>query len=101
MKLLIITSIDEYKKDICKLFKESNIEIYSTMDIEGHKLLSHKNNQDNWFSDHRETYKSKLHFSFTSENLADNILKKIENYNKEKAYQNPVKAVVLDIEKFI
>ncbi len=71
------------------------------MDIEGHKLLSLKNIQDNWFSNHRETYDSKLFFSFTSEELIDKALDEVKKYNKKKENQNPVKAVVLDIEKFV
>ncbi len=101
MKLLMITSIKEFENDICKLFKNSKIEVYSTYDIQGNKLQEPINIQDNWFSSHRDTFDSKMFLTFTSEELINDLLKEVETYNKEKASNNPVKAIVINIEKHI
>jgi len=101
MKLIAITTMKAFEKDICNLFKISGIEIYSTTNIDGHKIQKPKNIQDNWFSAQRDTYSSKLYFAFTSEELIDKLLKEIEVFNTVKAKTNPVKAVVLNVEKFI
>jgi len=101
MKLLIITSVLEFEKEVCKLFKKAEINVYSTSDIQGHKFFSSKNIQDNWFSAQRDSYDSKLYFSFTSEEKVDAIFKSVEELNLEKSNSNPIKAIVLDIEKFI
>lgn len=101
MKLLLITSVLEFEKDICKLFKKAEINVYSTSDIQGHKFFSSKNIQDNWFSAQRDSHDSKLYFSFTSEDKIDIIFKSIEEFNSKKTNSNPIKAIVLDIEKFI
>ena len=37
MKLVIVTVVDYYKKDIIKLFKQAQIENFSESDIEGFK----------------------------------------------------------------
>jgi len=101
MKLLMITTVKEYEKDICKLFKTSKIEAYSTYDIQGHKLNAPTNIQDNWFSAHRDTFDSTMYFTFTSEELINKLLQEVKTYNKEKAATNPVKAIVMDIEKHV
>lgn len=101
MKLLLITSVKEFEKDIFKLFKNSKIEVYSTSSIEGHKLQKPTNIQDNWFSSQRDTLNSMMFFTFTSEELIGEMLKEIKTYNKEKASNNPVKAIVMNIEKHV
>jgi len=101
MKLLMITTVREYEKDICKLFKAAKIEAYSTYEIQGHKLQAPKNIQDNWFSAHRDTFDSTMYFTFTSEELINNLLEEVKIYNKDKADTNPVKAIVMNIENHI
>lgn len=101
MKLILVTSILEFEKEICQLFKKSEIEVYSSNDVQGHKFYSATNIQDNWFSAQRDTYNSKLYFSFALEEKIDAMLHYIEEFNKEKTTTNPIKAVVVDIEKYI
>jgi len=101
MKLLLITSIKEFEKDICKLFKTSKIEVYSTFDIQGNKLQNPTNIQDNWFSAQRDTLDSKMFLTFTSEELINELLKEVKKYNKENNSNNPVKAIVMNIEQHV
>lgn len=97
----MITTVKEYEKDICQLFKSVKIEAYSTYDIQGHKLQAPVNIQDNWFSSNRDTFDSTMYFSFTHENQIDKMLNEVKIYNKDKAITNPVKAIVMDIEKHV
>lgn len=101
MKLLLITSILEFEKEVCKLFKKAEIIVYSTTNIQGHKFFKKNDIQDNWFSANRDSVDSKLYFSFTSEEKTDEILKSVEDFNAKTTSSNPLKAIVLDIEKFI
>lgn len=101
MKLILVTSILEFEKEVCQLFKQSEIEVYSSNDIQGHKFYSATNIQDNWFSAQKDTFNSKLFFSFTSEEKVDTMLKYIEEFNTKKTTTNPIKAIVVDIEKYI
>ena len=101
MKLLLITSVSEFEKEVCKLFKKAEILVYSTSDIQGQKFFVSKSIQDNWFSAQRDSHDSKLYFSFTTEDKIDIIFKSVEEFNAEKSKSNPIKAIVLDIEKYI
>jgi hypothetical protein len=101
MKLILITSILEFEKEVCQLFKKAEIPVYSSNDIQGHKFYSITNLQDNWFSAKKDTYNSKLFFSFTSEEKVDDLMKSIQEFNNDKTTTNPIKAAVIDIEKYI
>jgi hypothetical protein len=101
MKLLVITSVLEFEKEVFKFFKDAEVKVFSTSDIQGQKHFASKNIQDNWFSSQRDSHDSKLYFSFTTEDKIDAIFKSVEAFNAEKTKSNPIKAIVLDIEKYI
>lgn len=101
MKLLIITVVDEFKKDIQQLFKESEIKNFSTSNIEGFKTVVPVITGDNWFSNKRNTTDSQMFFSFTESKKIDALFPLIKQFNSKLKTNNPIKAVVVPIEKFI
>ena len=102
MKLLIITSVQEYEENIPKLFKKAGITAFSSTNIKGYKTSETENLIDNWFSSD-EDYKSSssIFFTFTSAELIDEMLEQIKEFNIKIEGQNPMHAIVLGIEKFI
>jgi hypothetical protein len=101
MKLVIVTSVEEYKKDILGLFREAKIEQFSDAEIEGFKILSSILIASNWFSAGKIGARSMMFFSFTEEIKIDSLFQLIEKYNSKLDTDNPIKAVVLPIEKHI
>lgn len=101
MKLLVITTVTEFEKDISMLFKKSQIDVYSTSNIQGQKFSPIKNMSDNWFSAHRDSLDSMLYFTFSTEEKINIMLENLKKYNTEYRTNNPAKAIVLPIEKFI
>ena len=49
MKLLIVTVVEEFEKDILRLFKKANIESFSGSDIDGYKNHSSLVQTTSWF----------------------------------------------------
>jgi hypothetical protein len=101
MKLLIITSIQDYEKHIPILFKKAEICAFSSTNIKGHKTIEHQNLQNNWFSSGDDDLESSLYFTFTEENKINIALELIKEFNLKVEGQNPMHAIVLSIEKFI
>ncbi len=99
MKLLIVTSVSEFQKDILKLFKESHIEVFSSSEIEGYKnsLIA----TQSWFPGKKGANESLMFFSFTEDEKITDFFRLIEDYNKQLETDNPVRAVVLPIERHI
>ncbi|WP_341216890.1 hypothetical protein [uncultured Wocania sp.] len=101
MKLVIVTAVEEFQNDVLKLFKEANIESFSSYDINGHKNIPSVLKTSSWFPSESGGNESHLFFSFTDENLIENLFKLIELFNENLETNNPIKAIVLPIEKHI
>lgn len=101
MKLVIVTAVEEFQKDILKLFKKAHIENFSSSDIDGYKNGSSVLLASNWFSGEKSGNESSLFFSFTEEENINALFDLIKEFNYNLETNNPVKAVVVPIEKFI
>lgn len=101
MKLLILTAVKSYEKEAIGLFKTAEINAFSNAEINGFKSDDHENLIDNWFSSSSEKVKSILFFTFAEEAKINTLLKGLEEFNKNMKSDNPLRAVVLNIEKFL
>jgi len=101
MKLLIITALAEFQKDVLKILKEAEIEAFSSSDIEGYKKANSFIAAQSWFPGERNGDDSMLFFSFTKEELITPLFKLIKEYNKNLPTNNPVRVAVVGIEQFI
>lgn len=101
MKLVIVTSVEEFQKDVLKLFKNANIESFSGSEIDGYKNGASLLMASSWFSGVKGGNESSLFFSFTEDEKIDALFDLIETFNKKLETNNPIKAVVVPIEKYI
>ncbi|WNH10841.1 hypothetical protein [Thalassobellus suaedae] len=101
MKLVMVTAVQEFQKDVLKLFKKANIESFSSSDIDGYKSVSSVLMTSNWFSSLKGGTESSLFFSFTDEENIDSLFDLIKVFNENLETNNPVRAIVLPIEKYI
>jgi hypothetical protein len=101
MKLVIVTAVEEFQKDVLNLFKNANIENFSSSDIDGYKNRSSILMASNWFSGEKGGNESVLFFSFTDDEHIDLLFRLIKVFNKNLETNNPLKGIVVPIEKFI
>lgn len=101
MKLVIVTAVEEFHDDILKLFKKANIENFSESEIDGYKSSNGYVVSPNWFGGKRGGNESTMFFSFTDEVQIDALFELIIEFNKNLETNNPIKAIVLPIEKSI
>lgn len=101
MKLLIVTVVEEFEKEILRLFKEANIESFSSSDIDGYKNPTSMVRTSSWFPSEKSGVESSLFFSFTENENIDRLFALIKNFNTSLETNNPIKAVVVPIEKSI
>jgi len=100
MKLLVITAVKSYEKHAVQLFKKAGILAFSNADINGFKTMDQEDLIDNWFSSSTENVKSVLFFTFSEEDKIDHLLEEMEILNKTVESGNPLRAIVLNIEKY-
>ncbi|WP_026775594.1 hypothetical protein [Polaribacter sp. Hel_I_88] len=101
MKLVIVTAVEEFQKDVLKLFKKANIENFSSSEIDGHKNTPQLLKASNWFSGEKNGNESTMFFSFTDEEHIESLFSLLKEFNENLETNNPIKAIVVPIEKFI
>lgn len=99
MKLLIVTAVSEYQEDILKLFKKANIEAFSSLDIDGFKAQNSLIAMQSWFPTSNLGNESVMFFTFTDESSIDNFFALGYEFNLHLKTHNPIRAVVVPIEK--
>ena len=101
MKLLIITVVEAYQKDVFKLLKEADIKNFSESDIDGYKNVSPVIMTSSWFPSKKGGAQSRMFFSFTENEKIEYLFKLIKTYNNKLETNNPIKAIVVPIENYI
>ena len=101
MKLVIVTVVEEFHKDVINLFKKAGIDSFSESEIDGYKNGSSLLMASNWFSAEKGSNESNMFFSFTDEEHIDTLFKLIKEFNTNLETNNPIKAIVVPIEKYI
>ena len=101
MKLLIVTVVEQFEKEILRLFKKAKIESFSGSDIDGYKNPATMVRTSSWFPSEKGGVESSLFFSFTKEENIDMLFGLIEEFNASMETNNPIKAVVVPLERFI
>ena len=101
MKLVLVTAVERFHKDVIKLFKKAGIENFSESDIDGYKNNHALIMSTNWFGAENASNESTMFFSFTEEEQIERLFHLIAEFNSKIETNNPIRGVVLPIEKYI
>jgi len=101
MKLVMVTAVEEYHNDIMKIFKEADIQNFSESGIDGYKNVPAVLTGSNWFAANKGATDSILLFSFNTEEKINKLFDLIKEYNSTLETNNPVRAIMLPIERHI
>jgi len=99
MKFFIVTCLKEYQDDVCKIFKEANIHVFSATDVIGFKDNQPPNLLQAWFASGDEKFDSLFLFSFTSDENSKLGMKLIKDYNQQSGTSFPVRAFIVPVEE--
>ncbi|GAA3584310.1 hypothetical protein [Snuella lapsa] len=101
MKLVMVTAVETFHKDVIQLFRKANIEVFSESDIDGYKNTPSVLIANSWFPSTQGGNESNLFFSFTDADKIDTLFNYITEFNSHLETNNPIRAVVVPIEKYI
>ncbi len=104
MKLIAVLSIEEYEKELMKLFSKVHIPVFSELEMKGYKFDEHT--EAGWFGHRRMAPQfSVMNIAFVNEEQAEALMAAIADFNakkqKEGAGTNPVHAFQLGVEKMV
>ena len=101
MKLLIITAIKAFKKDIKNILKKAEVKTYSYKDITGFRDASELSIKDNWFSNDMNEGEAIVFYAFVKKENVDLVFNRVYEFNDTQKTLSTIHVAVLNIEKTI
>ena len=97
----MVTAVEQFHNDILQIFNKADIRNFSESEIEGYKKAPTILSSANWFASEKSGTNSIMLFSFTEEDKIDTLFNLLKEYNNNMETNNPVKVVVLPIERHL
>jgi len=99
MKLLLITAIKEFEKDIKQLLKKTQVKSFSYKEVKGFKDNSEDALEANWFAANEQEIESVLFYAFVKEEKIDGLFDMVKEFNTEQVTKSNIHVAVLNIER--
>ena len=100
MKLVLITAIAEFEKDVKKMLKEAKVKSYSYRDVKGFRDASEESVEDNWFGSEMNETDSVVFYAFILQQNLETLFEEVNRFNKEKKIISKVHLAVLTVEQY-
>ena len=101
MKLLLITTIKEFEKNVKDLLVHSGVSVFSYTAVKGYKAEGKEASAGNWFASDVTESNSLMFMAFVEDEKMDEVCGKVKNFNAKQEFQSKVHVVTLNIEKSI
>lgn len=101
MKLLIITSIKAFEKEVKSILKKANVKTYSYKDVIGYRDASELAVQENWFANDMNEGEAILFYAFVKKENVDMVFDMVTAFNEKEASLSSIHVAVMNIEKTI
>ena len=101
MKLLFITAVREYEKEIKQMLKQSSVKTFTYKFVTGFKDVSEESIESNWFANEMNETQSILFYAFVEKENVDLFMGSVEQFNSTQETLSRVHVAVLNIEKSI
>lgn len=99
MKLLLITAVLAFEKDIKKMLKESEVKTYTYKQVIGFKDISEEAIESNWFASEINETESILFYAFVKKQNVGTLFDLVEAFNEKLETLSKIHVAVLNIEK--
>ena len=100
MKLVLITAIAEFEKEVKKMLKEAKVKSYSYRDVKGFRDASEENVESNWFGSEMNETDSIVFYAFILQQNLDTLFQEVNQFNKEQKTISKVHLAVFSVEKY-
>ena len=97
MKLLIITAINAFQKDVKNILKNAGIQTYSFKEVTGYKDISDQSIGSNWFASELNETESVLFFAFTENEVVNQVFDLINEFNQQQEALSQIHIAVVEI----
>ncbi len=102
MKFIIVQCVKAYSPELENILKTVKIDAYSEMDVEGFmKNVNGNPDFSNWFGYKKNPYRYMISFMFLTDDKADELLTKIDEFNQSIEEISPIHAYIVGVEKSV
>lgn len=102
MKLIVVFSVEEYREQLDRLFRQAGVPVFSRLSVEGVKLSdSAVKAAGNWFGAAAPPADAFANLTFTTEEQAAALMAQIESYNEANPTSNPFRAFQMPVEAHV
>ena len=99
MKLVAVMSLEAYRDDLHRIYRDHQIRVFSEIDIEGyHHRQTPPATAVGWFAASMSPAYSTLTWAFLPETQAGDLLGAIERYNADNDLDHPVRAFQMPVD---
>ncbi|RXP53633.1 hypothetical protein EC396_10060 [Lutibacter sp. HS1-25] len=99
MKLLIITAIRGFKKEIKTILKKANVKNYSYKDVIGYRDASELAVNENWFSNEMNEGEAVFFYAFVQKENVDQVFELVKDFNNKQETASNIHLAELNIER--
>jgi nitrogen regulatory protein PII len=99
MKLLIITAVIAFEKDIKQMLKQANVKTVTYKEVKGFNDISEEAIESNWFSAELNETESILFYAFVKKENVDKLFDLVTEFNERQETLSKIHIAVLNIEK--
>ena len=99
MKLVIITAIKLFEKDIKLQLKKAEVKTFSFKEVTGYRDSTEDAIESNWFSSEMNQTESIVFYAFVKKENVDILFKLINDFNNKQKTLSHIHVAVINIEK--
>ncbi|MEP0365979.1 MAG: hypothetical protein ABJN36_10860 [Cyclobacteriaceae bacterium] len=99
MKLLLITAVREFEKDIKQILKKAGVRSFSYQQVIGHHDAEGETIDGNWFAGEAAEFDSVLFHAFVADELTDIVFERVKSFNDSLTEQSHIHIAQTDIQK--
>jgi len=100
MKLIVITAIAEFDKEIKNMLKKTKIKSYTYQHVKGFRDSTEESLENNWFGSEMNETESVVFYAFLRKDSIDILFQTIEAFNLQQDSISKVHIASLEVEKY-
>ena len=99
MKLLLITAVAEFGKEVKQILKKGNVKTYSYKEVTGYRNASEDALGSNWFGTEMNENESIMFYAFVEKENVDIVCSAITEFNAKQETLSHIHSAIINIEK--
>lgn len=99
MKLLLITAIAEFSKEVKQILKIANVKNYSYQEVVGYRNASYDAINSNWFGTEMNENESVMFYAFVDKENVDLVFDAVTEFNSKQETLSHIHTAIINIEK--